>query len=105
VLFNPKCNRQKAESNKVKKVLVAVDGFDHSQRAIELAADIAAKYDAKLLFLNVIDKRPLNDAEHRLAETEFSGEMRRRMAYSDWTNIDPGGRKGIEPIFARHIEI
>lgn len=89
----------------MKKILVAVDGSDHSQRAIELAADIAAKYDAKLLFVNVIDKRSLNDAERRLAESEFSAEIRRRIADSDWTDVDPGGRKGIEPTIARHIEI
>ena len=89
----------------MKKILLAVDGSEHSQRAVELAADIATKYEAKLLILNVIDKSPLNDAERRLAETEFSGKMGRLIADIDRINIDPGGRKGIEPIFARHIEI
>ena len=35
-------------------IVVATDGSDHAQKAVELAIDIAVKYDAKLILLNVI---------------------------------------------------
>jgi len=38
----------------VSHVLVAVDGSDHSQRALDFAADFAVRYDADLTVLNVV---------------------------------------------------
>lgn len=88
----------------MKTILVAVDGSDHSQRATDLAADIATKYDAKLLLLNVIDNRPLSDAERQLAEAEFGGELERRMEATGWPDITPAGSRGMEPLFQKHTE-
>lgn len=36
------------------KILVPVDGSAHSIKAVELAADIAAKYDAEIILLHVL---------------------------------------------------
>jgi len=38
----------------VSHVLVAVDGSDHSDRALEFAADFSVRYDADLTILNVV---------------------------------------------------
>lgn len=38
----------------IKTVLVAVDGSDHARKALELAADIAEKYRARLVLLHVL---------------------------------------------------
>ncbi|MGI9372315.1 MAG: universal stress protein [Hyphomicrobiales bacterium] len=89
----------------MKKILLALDGSDHSQRATELAADIASKYNAKLILLNVIDNRPLSEAERKLAELEFSGELKKRTAGSNWTDINPAADQGVGPIFKHHAEI
>jgi nucleotide-binding universal stress UspA family protein len=35
-------------------IVVATDGSDHARKAVELASDIAEKYDAKLVLLNVL---------------------------------------------------
>lgn len=37
----------------VKKILAPVDGSGHSKKALELACDLASKYDAKLHILHV----------------------------------------------------
>jgi nucleotide-binding universal stress UspA family protein len=54
----------------VNKVLVAIDGSDHAGKAVALAADIAAKYDAELILLHVLLHQELPRELHRLAEAE-----------------------------------
>jgi len=56
----------------VKHILVAVDGSDHAQRAVELAADIAQKYDAGLILVHVLDNKPLSADVSHLADVEFA---------------------------------
>ncbi len=50
-----------------KNILVATDGSHHAQKAVEIAADLAAKYDAPLTVLSVIEAGPLSDDARRLA--------------------------------------
>ncbi|MGI9373036.1 MAG: universal stress protein [Hyphomicrobiales bacterium] len=38
----------------LKKILVPVDGSEHSLKAVELAADLANKYDAEVILLHVL---------------------------------------------------
>jgi len=38
----------------IKTILVATDGSDHAGKAVDLAADIAAKYGARLVLLHVL---------------------------------------------------
>lgn len=38
----------------IKKILAPIDGSEHSKRALELACDLAARYDAQLYLLHVI---------------------------------------------------
>jgi len=63
----------------VKKVLVAIDGSDHADKAVALGADIAAKYDAELILLHVLLRRELPRELQRLAEAEHlvAGDGRR----------------------------
>lgn len=88
----------------MKTILVAVDGSDHAQRAVELASDIAAKYDAKLLMLHAIDDRPLSDDERRLAQAEYSNRIERKMMGSDAMDVRSMGPRGVDPIFKHHAE-
>jgi nucleotide-binding universal stress UspA family protein len=43
----------------IKKVLVAVDGSENSDRALSLALDLAGKYGASVLLLNVFHMPPV----------------------------------------------
>ncbi len=50
-----------------KNVLVATDGSDHANKAVDLAVDMAAKYDAGLTVLSVVDGSALTEDAKRVA--------------------------------------
>ncbi len=50
-----------------KNVLVATDGSDHANKAVDLASDMAAKYGAALTVLSVIESGALTEDAKRLA--------------------------------------
>jgi nucleotide-binding universal stress UspA family protein len=52
----------------IKRVLVALDGSDHANRALDLACELASRFGAELLAVHVITDQPLSDAERRMAE-------------------------------------
>lgn len=54
----------------ITNILVAVDGSDHAERAVELAGDIAGKYGAALHLINVIESGELPASLRRFAESE-----------------------------------
>lgn len=60
--------------NNIEKVLVAVDGSDHAQKAVALAADIAAKHGADLLLVHVLLRQELPRDLQRIAEAEHLTE-------------------------------
>lgn len=45
--------------NMFKKILVAYDGSEHAKRALDLAIDLAKKYEAKLEIVEVVDTAAL----------------------------------------------
>jgi len=54
----------------IKTILVPIDGSEHSNKAVVLAADIAEKYDARLVVMSVLGHGPLSDSLRRMAEVE-----------------------------------
>jgi nucleotide-binding universal stress UspA family protein len=58
----------------IKRVLVALDGSDHANKALDLACEMASRFGAELLAVHVIADKPLSDAERRMAEVEFQSE-------------------------------
>lgn len=63
----------------IKKILVAVDGSEHADRALDFALDLAQKYSAKILLvtvvppvflpipsLNVVTSQAISDASNEL---------------------------------------
>jgi nucleotide-binding universal stress UspA family protein len=53
-----------------KTILVPTDGSDHAEKAVLLAADIAEKYAARLIFLHVLPQGPMPEALRRMADVE-----------------------------------
>lgn len=47
-------NDLNGEVNMIKKILVPLDGSGHSKKALELACDLAQKYEAELYLLHVV---------------------------------------------------
>jgi len=53
-----------------KKILVPVDGSDHAGKAVRVAGDLAAKYDAELVLLHVLLRGHLDEGLQHYAEIE-----------------------------------
>ncbi len=75
----------------MQRIVVATDGSEHAERAVELAGDLAAKYGAELIAVHVVPDQPLSSAERHLAEIEFSDEVRKYPG-SGFTAEIPGSR-------------
>ncbi len=54
----------------IKTILVPVDGSPHSVKAVELASDLASKYDAKIVLLHVLLRGHIPDGLKRALEIE-----------------------------------
>ncbi len=60
----------------MKKIMVALDGSTHSDHALRLSADLAEKYEAKLIMVHVVDDKPLATEERALADVEFGERLK-----------------------------
>jgi nucleotide-binding universal stress UspA family protein len=58
----------------IRRVLVALDGSDHARKAMDLACELARRFDAELIAVHVIPDKPISQAERRIAEVEFESQ-------------------------------
>jgi nucleotide-binding universal stress UspA family protein len=54
----------------IKNILVPVDGSKHSVKAVELASDLASKYNAEITLLHVLLRGHMSDGLKRALEVE-----------------------------------
>ena len=54
----------------IKKILVPVDGSEHSVKAVELASDLASKYDAEIVLIHVLLRGHMPDGLKKALEIE-----------------------------------
>lgn len=59
----------------MERLLVALDGSPHSDKALDIAADLAETYGAELMLVHVMSSAPLNLAERELAAAEYADEL------------------------------
>lgn len=57
----------------IKKILVPVDGSPHSVKAVELASDLASKYDAEIVLLHVLLRGHMPKGLKRAMQVEVKG--------------------------------
>lgn len=62
----------------LKKILVAVDGSPHSVKAVQLASDLASKYDAEIVLLHVLLRGHMPDGLKKALEIEIGGKGGRK---------------------------
>jgi nucleotide-binding universal stress UspA family protein len=73
-------------NNVMERILIALDGSSHSEKALDLAADLAEANDAGLLVVHVLSSAPLSDAERDLAAAEYVDDL------TAWTTrLEPAG--------------
>jgi len=56
----------------IEKILVLVDGSPHSVKAVELASDLASKYDAQIILLHVLLRGHMPDGLKKALEIEVN---------------------------------
>ena len=61
----------------MKTILVPTDGSDHADKAVSLAADIAEKYQARLVLLHVLLRKEMPETLRHMAEVEYKIESER----------------------------
>ena len=71
----------------IKRILVAVDGSPHSIKAVELASDLASKYEAEIVLLHVLLRGHMPDGLRRAIEVEIG--PRGGAAPSNLVNMPP----------------
>ena len=76
----------------MERIMVALDGSEHSEKALDLASDIAAKYGAELVLLHVMSDKPLTDAERQMLEVEYLDEITTSL---NALAVEPPGDPGI----------
>lgn len=59
----------------MQRIVVALDGSDHAEKALELGSDLAGKYGAEVVLLHVLSDRHLSDAERHMVETEHLDDL------------------------------
>ncbi len=87
------------------KILCSTDGSDHSDKALNLAIDLAKKYDAELVILNVPHRSENIDALQRFAEVEglaqhVNTEIQRLQSRDDRIDLATGSAfqdSGVSP--------
>jgi len=67
----------------MERILVALDGSEHSDKALDLASDLAGQYAAELILLHVLSDKPLTDAERHMAEVEYLDDLLSSLEPSD----------------------
>jgi nucleotide-binding universal stress UspA family protein len=56
------------------RILVAVDGSEHALKAVDLACDLAQKYDADLIVLSVYRPLKVPDSTHSLVRARAAAQ-------------------------------
>ncbi len=88
----------------MERILVALDGSEHAERALKLACDLARLHGAELVLVHVVLDRPLSEEERRMAEIEFSGDFERAPELADLLQSRGDLRTLIPSVTARYNE-
>jgi nucleotide-binding universal stress UspA family protein len=89
----------------MERILVALDGSEPSDKALELASDIARARDAELVLLHVVSNQPLSDGERHMAEVEYLDEVLSGMDVGDVLRSRGDPRVVAQQVLARYGEV
>ena len=88
------------------KILVAIDGSDHSERALDLASRIGKKFDSELTIVHVVYPGPLTEEEIQLAEAEYAAEVDRYLRTKEAEDNDVSKQSSLKfPSLRHHQEL
>jgi nucleotide-binding universal stress UspA family protein len=88
----------------IRRVLIALDGTDHAKRAMDLACEMASRFDAELIAVHVIPDKSISQAERRMAEAEFRSEGAKDFNVTPLTGAGSDARLQSEGLVARAAE-
>ena len=88
----------------IKRVLVALDGSEHANKAMDLACEMARRFGAELIALHVLPDRPLSEAERKMAEVEFQAEIAQSFDLARLTDAQ-GNARSMSQRLAEQAEV
>jgi nucleotide-binding universal stress UspA family protein len=78
----------------LRTILAAYDGSEHAQKALRLAGDLAARYDALVVVAHVVTDAPLPEELVRMIEVEHLVEPAEEGRSGPGTFLRPAGLAG-----------
>jgi nucleotide-binding universal stress UspA family protein len=67
----------------MKRILAAIDGSRHSDKALRFAADLSGRLGIELLIVHVATNQALSEGEKALVESEYAESLRSRLGGSE----------------------
>ena len=90
----------------IKKILAAVDGSEHSLKAVDYAIDIALKYDCEMYLIHVVDRVEIPDEIIKFANVEKIEDPPEYLVLNEIGNRilkkaeETAKEKGVQEVFA-----
>jgi len=90
----------------IKKILAAVDGSEHSLKAVDYAIDIALKYDCEMYLIHVADRVEIPDEIIKFANVEKIEDPPEYLVLNEIGNRilkkteETAKEKGVQQVFA-----
>ncbi|MGI9412228.1 MAG: universal stress protein [Hyphomicrobiales bacterium] len=85
-------------------IIAATDGSDHGRRAVDMASDLAAKFDANLILMHVAEPRKVTPQESQMVEAEYATELHQYPHLASEEQLGSWDRAGIGMFIRRQTE-
>ena len=85
------------------KIVLAHDGSNHADKALDLAITLAKSTDSELEIVNVLSNQSLSQDELTLAETEYGTAMRQGLG--DLKLVPLGGAPWAQRLYSARADV
>ncbi len=88
----------------MRRIVAATDGSDPGRHAVDLAAELAEKFDADLTLVHVAEPRKITPDESHMIEAEYATELQRYPHFASQEELGSWDRAGVGMFIRRQAE-